>query len=166
LGELIVLAFDTENGAEQMRDDLVRLQKEHIITLDDAAVVIRQQDGHVKVKQAVSLVGAGAMGGAFWGLLIGIIFWMPWLGLIIGAASGALVGKFSDVGVDDEFINQVGSTIQPGNSALFLLIEKATPDKLMDELKTHKNVKVLKTSLSHEQEEKLKAAFAATDVKA
>lgn len=166
MGELIVLAFDTENGAEQMRDDLVRLQKEHIITLDDAAVVIRQQDGHVKVKQAVSLVGAGAMGGAFWGLLIGIIFWMPWLGLIIGAASGALVGKFSDVGVDDEFINQVGSTIQPGNSALFLLIEKATPDKLMDELKTHKNVKVLKTSLSHEQEEKLKAAFAATDVKA
>jgi len=80
-----------------------------------------------------------------------IIFWMPWLGMIIGAASGALVGKLSDVGVDDEFIKQVGSTIQPGNSALFLLVEKATPDKVMNDLKKFKNVKVLKTSLSQEK---------------
>jgi len=166
MSDLVVLALDTETGAEEMRDELIRLQKEHLITLSDAAVVVRQQDGHVKVKQAVSLVGAGAMGGAFWGLLIGIIFWMPWLGLIIGAASGALAGKLSDVGVDDEFIKQVGSTIQPGNSALFLLVEKATPDKVMNDLKKFKNVKVLKTSLSQEQEDKLKAAFAAPDVKA
>ncbi|MDD4093520.1 MAG: DUF1269 domain-containing protein [Methanothrix sp.] len=166
MSDLVVLALDTETGAEEMRDELIRLQKEHLITLSDAAVVVRQQDGHVKVKQAVSLVGAGAMGGAFWGLLIGIIFWMPWLGLIIGAASGALAGKLSDVGVDDEFIKQVGSTIQPGNSALFLLVEKATPDKVMIELKKFKNVQILKTSLSQVQEDKLKAAFAATDVKA
>ena len=166
MSDLVVLALDTETGAEEMRDELIRLQKEHLITLSDAAVVVRQQDGHVQVKQAVSLVGAGALGGAFWGLLIGIIFWMPWLGMIIGAASGALVGKLSDVGVDDEFIKQVGSTIQPGNSALFLLVEKATPDKVMNDLKKFKNVKVLKTSLSQEQEDKLKAAFAAPDVKA
>jgi len=166
MSDLVVLALDTETGAEEMRDELIRLQKEHLITLSDAAVVVRQQDGHVKVKQAVSLVGAGAMGGAFWGLLIGIIFWMPWLGLIIGAASGALAGKLSDVGVDDEFIKQVGSTIQPGNSALFLLVEKATPDKVMIELNKFKNVQILKTSLSQVQEDKLKAAFAATDVKA
>jgi len=166
MSDLVVLALDTETGAEEMRDELIRLQKEHLITLSDAAVVVRQQDGHVKVKQAVSLVGAGAMGGAFWGLLIGIIFWMPWLGLIIGAASGALAGKLSDVGVDDEFIKQVGSTIQPGNSALFLLVEKATPDKVMIELNKFKNAQILKTSLSQVQEDKLKAAFAATDVKA
>jgi len=151
MSDLVVLALDTETGAEEMRDELIRLQKEHLITLSDAAVVVRQQDGHVQVKQAVSLVGAGALGGAFWGLLIGIIFWMPWLGMIIGAASGALVGKLSDVGVDDEFIKQVGSTIQPGNSALFLLVEKATPDKVMNDLKKFKNVKVLKTSLSQEK---------------
>jgi len=166
MSDLVVLALDTETGAEEMRDELIRLQKEHLIALSDAAVVVRQQDGHVKVKQAISLVGAGAMGGAFWGLLIGIIFWMPWLGMIIGAASGALVGRLSDVGVDDEFIKQVGSTIQPGNSALFLLVEKATPDKVMIELKKFKNVKILKTSLTQVQEDKLKAAFAATDVKA
>ncbi len=166
MSDLVVLALDTEIGAEEMRDELVRLQKEHLITLSDAAVVIRQQDGHVKVKQAVSLVGVGAMGGAFWGLLIGILFWMPWLGMIIGAASGALAGRFSDVGVDDEFIEQVGSTVQPGNSALFLLVEKVTHDKVITDLMKFKNVKVLKTSLSQEQEDKLKAAFAAPDVKA
>ncbi|MDD4460050.1 DUF1269 domain-containing protein [Methanothrix sp.] len=166
MSDLVVLALDTEIGAEEMRDELVRLQKEHLITLSDAAVVVRQQDGHVKVKQAVSLVGVGAMGGAFWGLLIGILFWMPWLGMIIGAASGALAGRFSDVGVDDEFIEQVGSTVQPGNSALFLLVEKVTPDKVITDLMKFKNVKVLKTSLSQEQEDKLKAAFAAPDVKA
>jgi len=166
MSDLVVLALDTEIGAEEMRDELVRLQKEHLITLSDAAVVVRQQDGHVKVKQAVSLVGVGAMGGAFWGLLIGILFWMPWLGMIIGAASGALAGRFSDVGVDDEFIEQVGSTVQPGNSALFLLVEKVTTDKVITDLMKFKNVKVLKTSLSQEQEDKLKAAFAAPDVKA
>lgn len=166
MSDLVVLALDTEIGAEEMRDELVRLQKEHLITLSDAAVVVRQQDGHVKVKQAVSLVGVGAMGGAFWGLLIGILFWMPWLGMIIGAASGALAGRFSDIGVDDEFIEQVGSTVQPGNSALFLLVEKVTPDKVITDLMKFKNVKVLKTSLSQEQEDKLKAAFAAPDVKA
>ena len=148
MSDLVVLALDTEIGAEEMRDELVRLQKEHLITLSDAAVVVRQQDGHVKVKQAVSLVGVGAMGGAFWGLLIGILFWMPWLGMIIGAASGALAGRFSDVGVDDEFIEQVGSTVQPGNSALFLLVEKVTHDKVITDLMKFKNVKVLKTSLS------------------
>jgi uncharacterized membrane protein len=106
------------------------------------------------------------MGGAFWGLLIGILFWMPWLGMIIGAASGALAGRFSDIGVDDEFIELVGSTVQPGNSALFLLVEKVTHDKVITDLMKFKNVKVLKTSLSQEQEDKLKAAFAAPDVKA
>jgi len=166
MSDLVVLALDTEIGAEEMRDEMVRLQKEHLITLSDAAVVVRQQDGHVKVKQAVSLVGVGAMGGAFWGLLIGILFWMPWLGMIIGVASGALAGRFSDVGVDDEFIEQVGSTVQPGNSALFLLVEKVTTDKVITDLMKFKNVKVLKTSLSQEQEDKLKAAFAAPDVKA
>ncbi len=166
MSDLVVLALDTEIGAEEMRDELVRLQKEHLITLSDAAVVVRQQDRHVKVKQAVSLVGVGAMGGAFWGLLIGILFWMPWLGMIIGVASGALAGRFSDVGVDDEFIEQVGSTVQPGNSALFLLVEKVTTDKVITDLMKFKNVKVLKTSLSQEQEDKLKAAFAAPDVKA
>jgi uncharacterized membrane protein len=67
-----------------MRDELGQLQKERLVTLDDAAVVVRRQDGKVKVNQATSLVGAGSLGGAFWGMLIGLLFFMPWLGLAVG----------------------------------------------------------------------------------
>ena len=165
MSDLIVLAFDSETKAEQARDTLKRLQSQHLITLEDAAVVVRRQDGKVKVKQAVSLVGAGALGGAFWGMLIGLIFWMPWLGLAIGALSGAVAAGLTDIGVDDKFIKEVGNTIEPGHSALFLLVREVTMDKVEDELKQF-NPKVLQTSLSKEAEEKLKAMFAADEVEA
>ena len=138
----------------------MKMQKEHLIGLEDAAVAVRHKDGKTKIKQAQNLAGAGALGGAFWGLLIGLIFLVPLFGLVVGAAAGALVGKYQDIGVDDKFIKEVGNTIQPGTSALFLLVREATPDKVMDGLKKYKNVKVLKTSLSTEQEEKLRHAFA------
>jgi uncharacterized membrane protein len=160
MANLVVLAFDTETGAEQMRDDLIKLQKEQIIGLEDAAVAVKHMDGKVKVKQVTSLAGAGALGGAFWGLLFGLIFFVPVFGLVAGAAAGALIGKYQDIGVDDKFIKEVGDTLQPGNSALFLLVTKAVPDKIQETLKKYKNVKVLKTSLSAEQEEKLRNAFA------
>ena len=64
--DLVVFAFDTETGAKEMEDTILGLQKMNLIELDDAAYVTRRQDGKVKVKQANSLVGAGAMGGAFW----------------------------------------------------------------------------------------------------
>jgi len=160
LSDLVVLAFDTETGAEQLRDELIQLQKEHLIGLEDAAVAVRHQDGKVKIKQVESLAGAGALGGAFWGLLIGLIFFVPVFGLLVGAAAGAMIGKSHDIGVDDKFIKEVGNTLQPGNSALFLLVNKVVPDKVQETLKKYKNVKVLKTSLSKEQEEKLQHAFA------
>jgi len=160
MSDLVVLAFDTETGAEQLRDDLIQLQKEHLIGLEDAAVAVRHQDGKVKIKQVTSLAGSGALGGAFWGMLIGLIFFVPVFGLLVGAAAGALVGKSQDIGVDDKFIKEVGNTLQPGNSALFLLVAKVVPDKVQETLKKYKNVKVLKTSLSKEQEEKLQHAFA------
>ena len=163
MSELIVLAFDSEDGALQVRDKLVSLQKQELIVLGDAAVVIRRADGKVKVKQAVNLVGAGALGGAFWGLLIGIIFWMPWLGMLLGAGAGAIGGSFNDIGVDNKFIKEVGKTIEPGHSALFLLVVKVVEDKVIDELKPY-NPKVLRTSLSYDDEAKLKEMFAAEGI--
>ena len=163
MSDLIVLAFDSEGGALALRDRLLDLQKQHLISLEDAAVVVRNQDGKAKVKQLHSLVGAGALGGAFWGMLIGLIFFMPWLGLAAGAIGGMLGGKFSDVGVDDKFIKQVGETIQPGNSALFLLVISATADKVADQLKDVKAT-VIQTSLSEEAEAKLRDTFAADEI--
>jgi len=159
----VVLAFDSEMGAARMGETIKELQKEHIISLDDAAIVVRDRDGKAHVKQASSLVGQGALGGAFWGMLIGLLFFAPWLGLAIGAISGALAGKFTDIGIDDKFIKEVGNTIQPGNSALFLLVRDATPDKVLQEMQAFPGTTVVKTSLSTEAEAKLKAAFGAAE---
>ena len=162
MATLVVFTFRDETGAERMRDKLAGLQKLKIIRLADAVVVVRRQDGKVKVKQAVSLVGAGTLGGAFWGMFIGLLFFAPWLGLAIGAASGALGGALADVGVDDKFIKEVADTIEPGHSALFLMVKSWTEDKVMDEIKDF-DAEVLQTSLSKEDEAKLKAAFGAHD---
>ena len=160
MSELIVLAFDTPTGAQEMGDEVKRLQKQELIKLEDAAFVTRKEDGKVKVKQAVSLVGAGALGGAFWGMLIGLLFFMPWLGLAIGAVTGAISGKLSDYGIDDNFIKEVGEKVEPGGSALFMLISDATPDKVIEELKKY-HPTVLSTSLSKEDEQNLRDAFGA-----
>ncbi|HBX68327.1 MAG TPA: hypothetical protein DEH25_02775 [Chloroflexi bacterium] len=162
MSNLFVFAFETPTGAAEMRDALVGMQKEHIITLEDAAVVVRKPDGKVKVKQAVSLVGAGAWGGAFWGMLIGMLFWAPWLGLAVGAVTGALSGAFSDIGVDDKFIKEVGSTIELGHSALFLLVSDVTADKVLERLEGF-SPKIIQTSLSNDDEAKLRAAFGAEE---
>ena len=158
MSELIVFAFPSEGGAAEMSEKLKSLQKQQLIKLADAATVVRKPDGKVKVKQAVSLVGAGALGGAFWGMLIGLLFFMPWLGLAVGAVTGAISGKLSDYGIDDDFIKEVGDTVEPGHSALFLMVADWTEDKVLDEI-TQYNAKVLRTSLSKEDEEKLKDAL-------
>jgi len=158
MSDLIVLAFDNETGAGEMRDELIKLQKQQVIELQDAAIVIRKQNGKPKVKQVSSLAGAGALGGAFWGLFIGLLFFAPWLGLAIGAVTGAVAGGLTDVGIDDNFIKEVGNTIEPGHSALFLLISKITPDKVLEHVQQF-NPTVLQTNLSEEDEAKLRAAF-------
>ena len=160
MSDLVVFAFQDDGGAAEMGNAVKRLQKEQLITISDAAILVRKQDGKVKVKQANNLVGAGALGGAFWGMLIGLLFFAPWLGLAIGAVTGAISGKLTDYGIDDEFIKEVGEAVEPGGSALFLLVEEWTEDKVLDELASF-DTKVLQTSLSKEDEEKLKAAFGA-----
>jgi uncharacterized membrane protein len=165
MSELVVFAFPTETGAAEMGETVKSLQKQELIKLADAAYVVRRQDGKAKVKQAQSLVGAGALGGAFWGMLIGLLFFMPWLGLAIGAVTGALAGKFTDIGIDDKFIKEVGETVEPGHSALFLLIAQWTEDKVLAELAKF-DATVLRTSLSTEQEAQLKSAFGAHEEEA
>jgi uncharacterized membrane protein len=163
MADLIVFAFDNEKGALEARDALIRMQKQQLIELEDAAVVVRPLEGKPKVKQVTSLTGAGALGGAFWGMLIGLLFFAPWLGLAIGAATGALAGGLTDIGVDDKFIKEVGNTIEPGHSPLFILVRKVTPDKVVEELKKF-NPTVLQTSLTEEDEAKLRDTFGGEEV--
>lgn len=159
MSNLVVLTFKSEEGAQQTLGKIKDLQDESLITVEDAAIAVRRDDGKVKVHQANSLVGAGALGGAFWGMLFGLLFFVPFLGMAIGAATGALAGKAADYGINDDFIRRVTGAIQPGNSALFMLVNGAQVDKIADQLKPFDG-EIIHTSLSKEEEAQLKEAFA------
>ena len=166
MSNLVVLGFDGLHTADEVLNKLRSLQKEHLIDLEDSCVVERDQDGKIQVKQAVNLVALGAktggLWGAMWGTLVGLLFMNPLAGMVLGAAvgagSGALSGSLADYGIDDGFVKKLGETITPGSSALFVLVKRATEDKVLPEIEPFKP-RVLKTSLSNEQEEKLKAAL-------
>ncbi|PZU95789.1 MAG: hypothetical protein DCE90_11570 [Pseudanabaena sp.] len=158
MSSLIAVSFKDEFTADAVLLELRKLQKEHLIDLEDAAVVIRNQDGKVKIKQTQELTTAGALSGGFWGLLFGFIFFNPLLGWAVGAIAGGISGALSDIGIDDNFIREVGSTIEPNTSAIFVLVRRATPDKVLEDLSRF-NGKVLKTSLSNEDESKLQAVL-------
>ncbi len=158
MSNLVVIGFEDEHTAFEMRAELVKLQKEYLIEMEDVVVVTKDEKGKVKLHQAVNLTAVGAVGGSFWGMLIGMIFLNPLLGAAVGAGAGALSGKLRDIGIDNNFIKELGETITPGSSALFVLVRKSTPDKVLEELKGFKG-KILKTSLTADKEEALREAL-------
>ncbi len=158
MSELVVIGFEDENTAFNMRADLAKLQKEYLIEMEDVVVVTKDDAGKVKLHQAMNLTAAGAVGGSFWGLLIGMIFLNPLVGAAVGAGAGALSGKFSDIGINDQFMKDLSETFMPGSSALFVLVKKSTPDKVLAALKNYRG-KVLKTSLAVDKEDALRAVL-------
>ena len=156
MSDLVAIAYPDLATARQVAANLDEAQKAHLLSLEDAVIVERQADGKVKLHQP-SLAAAGAAGGALWGGLIGLIFFVPLFGLAIGAASGALAGKFSDTGVDDEFLKKLGSELDEGKAALILLVRQVTADKVLPEIKIPGTV--IQTSLSNEDEAALQAAL-------
>jgi uncharacterized membrane protein len=171
MAELIVIGFDDPNEADRALIELQRLQKEYLVDLEDAVVVIREQDGKLRVKQSVDLVGAGAasgaLWGAMWGTLVGLIFMNPLIGLATGAAlgagAGALSGSLADYGINDDFIRSVGRALTLGSSALFVLVRKVQPEKVLAELSRFRG-RVIRSSLSPEQEARLQAALSGGSV--
>ena len=158
MANLIVVGFNNEADAFEMRAGLAKLQTQYLIEMEDAVVVTRDTNGKVQLHQAVNLTAAGAVSGGFWGMLIGMIFLNPLLGAAIGAGSGALSGKLSDIGINDQFMKDLGATIAPGTSALFVLVRKSTPDKVLEALKPFAGKgRVLQTSLTKDKEEELRA---------
>jgi uncharacterized membrane protein len=160
MSTLVVVGYNDLFKAEELRLKLIRMQREHLIDLEDAVVVVKDAKGKVKLHQAVNLTAAGAVSGGFWGSLIGLIFLNPLLGLAVGATAGAVSGALTDIGIDDNFMKELAATMTPGSSALFVLVRRATPDKVLEEVKGTGG-KILKTSLSHEDEAKLQAALSA-----
>jgi uncharacterized membrane protein len=157
---LVVIEYEDQYRAEEVRLKLRKMQKEYLIDMEDAVVAVKDDQGKIKLHQAVNLTGLGAVSGGFWGSLVGLIFLNPLLGMAVGAAAGAVSGALRDVGIDDKFMKELAAGMPRASSALFVLVRKATPERVLEELKGSGG-KVLRTSLNHEDEAKLQAALSA-----
>jgi uncharacterized membrane protein len=158
MSDLIVIGYPDETTAALAADEARALARDLIIQPDAIASIVRDQEGKYHVHTSHHAVGAGATWGMFWGLLFGLLFFVPVFGLALGAGLGALMGKIAKSGIDKEFQDQVRDLIKPGTSALFLMVEKVTPDKAVEAMRKYGGT-VLKTSLSKQGEADLQAAL-------
>jgi uncharacterized membrane protein len=166
MSELVVVGFDNPEEADRVLLKLSKLKKEYLIDLEDAVVAVRDEAGKVHLKQSINLVSAGAttgfLSGSLWGTLVGLLFLNPIAGFVLGGAfgvgAGALSGSLSDYGINDDFIKSLSETIPVNSSALFILVRKVQAEKVLAELSGVRG-KVLRTSLSPDQEKKLQEAL-------
>jgi uncharacterized membrane protein len=158
MSTLVAIAYPDVDTAQRVRGELVQATKEHLLELEDAVVVEHRPDGKIKLHQAMSPGGAGAAGGALWGGLIGLIFLAPLFGMAIGAAAGGVAGKMTDVGVNDDFMKNLGAKLEAGGAALIVLGRAQAPERVVDRVKQYGG-EVIQTSLDADQEEHLRAAL-------
>jgi uncharacterized membrane protein len=161
MADLIAIGYSDTTTAAVAAEEVARLSADLIIQPDAVAVIVRDQDGKYHVTTSHHPVGAGATWGMFWGFLFGLLFFVPVFGLAIGAGLGALMGKVEKAGIDKEFQEQVRGMVKPGTSALFLVVEKVTPDEATDALRRFGGT-VLKSSLSKDAEQELQSALHGT----
>jgi uncharacterized membrane protein len=157
VSDLIAIAYPDLATAREVASNVGEAQKAHLIELEDLVIVERQGDGKIKLHQP-SMAGVGAAGGALWGGLIGLIFLAPLFGMAIGAASGAIAGKFSDAGVDDTFMKDLGTKLEPGGAAVIGLVRQANMEKILAEVKIPGEV--IQSSLTADAEQDLRDALA------
>jgi uncharacterized membrane protein len=153
--DLVIVGFEDEYTAFEMRAALARLAGQYLIAREDIAVVTRSKQGKVKLDQAANVNTAGAVGGGFWGTLIGLLLLNPVLGAALGASTDALAERLSEIGITRDLMKELGDALRPGTSALFVLIRRTTPQRLMDELRGFEG-KVIRTSLTRTKEEELR----------
>src|SRR5215470_15134409 len=158
MADLIAIGYPDEATADAAAAEAQRLARDLIIQPDAIAVIVRDEDGGYHVHTNHHAVGAGATWGLFWGFLFGLLFFIPVFGMAIGAWMGALMGKLAKTSIDKQFQEQVRDMVQPGTSALFLVLEKVTPDKAVEAMSKY-GVTVLKTSLSKADEKELQDAL-------
>ena len=158
MADLIAIGYPDETTAGEAAKEANRLAKDLIIQPDAIAAIVRDKEGKYQVTTNHHAVGTGATWGMFWGLLFGLLFFIPVLGLAIGAGLGALMGKFAKTSIDKQFQEQVREMVQPGTSALFLILEKVTPDKAVEAMSKYGGT-VLKTTLSKDDEKELQEAL-------
>ena len=160
MATLVAIGYPDQGTAEQARETVARLEADLVVQADQVASISRDPEGkyHVHTSHGGASAGAGAWWGGFWGFLFGLLFFIPFAGLALGAGMGALFGHFGEKGIDKAFQEQVRDYLQPGTSALFMVIEQVTPDKAIAALQQYGGT-VIRTSLSEEDTRKLQAAL-------
>jgi len=158
LADLIAIGYPDETTASLAAQEAERLASDLILQPDAIAVIVRDKAGKYHVTTNHQPVASGATWGMFWGLLFGLLFFVPVLGIAVGAGLGALMGKLQKAGIDKQFQDQVKDMVKPGTSALFLVIDKVTPDKATAAMSKFGGT-VLKSSLSQSAEAELQSAL-------
>src|SRR5262245_53938338 len=160
MATLVAIAYPDQTTAEEARQTVQGLEDDLVIQADQVAAISRDEQGkyHVTTTHGGSSTGGGAAWGGFWGLLFGLLFFIPIVGMAIGAGIGALFGHMGEHAIDKEFQEEVRDLVKPGTSALFMIIEQATPDKATAALSKYGGT-VVKTSLSDEDTAKLQEAL-------
>jgi uncharacterized membrane protein len=159
MADLIAIGYDDEESAERAAEEVYRLAHDLVIEPEAVAVIKRDTNGKYKVITNHHPLAEGVTWGMFWGVLFGLLFFIPVFGLAVGGVLGALFGTIDKIGIDKTFQEEVRDMLQPGTSALFLVVHKVTPDKAVEALSQFGG-RVLKTSLSADAEQKLQEALA------
>lgn len=158
MSELIVIGYNDEASAQAARESLFGMAKEYLVDIADAVVATADDTGRVRLNQMVNLWTVGATGGAFWGLLIGVLFFNPLVGVVAGAGVGALSGALTDYGINDRFMKEVSEVLAPGQAALFMMVRDHASDRVIERL-GRQGGKVLRTNLDRSKEDALRQAF-------
>ena len=154
MSELLIVGYDDETTATKVLDELQALQREYLVDLEDAAVIVRNQKGKVRTITADHTVERGTVSGMFWGTLIGLLFLAPIAGFAIGGLAGVAAGGLARAGIGEDFKRQFADLVQPGTSAIMVVVRRTKAEKVIEEFKPYGG-QVLQTSLSHEAEEQL-----------
>ena len=157
MADLIAIIFESEEKAEEVRKMVLDMSKDYLIDIGDAAIAVKTDKG-VKLNQLMNTTAAGAAGGSFWGLLIGVLFMNPLIGVAAGAGAGAIAGRLTDIGVNDKFMKGLAEDVAVGEAVLFVLVKKVTGDKALERLQGVGG-RILQTSLDHTREERLREAL-------
>ncbi|MFJ2633707.1 DUF1269 domain-containing protein [Streptomyces sp. NPDC087422] len=164
MSELIVIGYEDPSVAKDAYTAVQNLQNDYVVNLTGLAIVSVDEEGKTHVDTPSKIVGVSAASGALWGMVFGILFLVPGLGLLMGAAMGGLLGKLGKSGIDDQFRGQVQALLTPGTTAVVIMASKITEDKFADAMQTYGGT-LLKTSLSDEDEEELSEHLAGAQQK-
>ncbi len=158
MSELLVIGYDSAEQAEMARVSLIEMSNEYLVDVGDAVVATVDGKGRIKLNQLVNMWTIGASGGAFWGIIVGLLFLHPFIGVAAGAATGALMGALSDYGINDNFMRKVTSVLQPGQAALFIMARRTSSDRVLEKLGEHGG-QIIRTNLDTTQEQRVREAF-------